>query len=216
MACELCTEAIALDQPCMELLCRHKVHTECVLRQTTQEDILGMRCSACREYIVPRQMMDEAEAVLGQDAQDEAVRYFWESDPQFKAGLIKLRESRTEAQKAAATLGRKEKELKAKLEGEVAPLVAQIEEKVAATKTAHKALPEKKEADKLTRIYTTMMTRFTNRWGVRFWRIRHALRDVAAIRSLVPVAAIRSLVPIYGMYRRRRFRSQRLFNIVIE
>jgi hypothetical protein len=164
-----------------------------------------MRCSNCREYIVPRQMMDDAEAVHGQDAHDEAVRYFWESDPHFKAGLVSLRESRTEAQKAAATLGRKEKELKSKLDEDVAPLVAQIEQKVVATKAAYKALPEKKEADKLSRLYSTMLTRFTNRWGVRFWRIRHALRDVAAIRSFVPT---------YGIYRRRR--SQRLFNIVIE
>ncbi len=207
MACEYCTEPIALDQPCTEFLCRHKVHSECFFRQTAQEDILNLRCGACRAHIVSRQMMEEAEAVHGQDAQDEAVRYFWESDPAFKSGLESLRDARVAAQKAATTLGRKEKELKAKLEVEVAPLVAQIEQKVAATKAAHKVLSEKKDADKMSRLYTTKLTHFTKRWGVRMWRIRNALRDVAAIRSLVP---------IYGVYGRRRFRSQRLFNIVLE
>lgn len=208
MACEYCAETIALEQPCMEFMCRHKVHTECALREMAAHDPLHIRCPSCREFIVPRQLMEDAAAIHGDEGQREVIRYFWDHEPQFKAGLVSLRESRTAAQKAATLLGRKEKELKAKLEEDVAPLVAQIQEKVAATKAAHKTLPERKEADTLSRRYMTKLTQFTNRWGVRMWRIQNALQDVAAIRSLVG--------NMYGIYRRRRYRSERAFNISIE
>lgn len=208
MACEYCAEAIALEQPCMEYMCRHKVHTECALREMAANDPLHIRCPSCREFIVPRQMMEEAQAVHGDEGHREVIRYFWENEPNFKAGLVSLRDSRTGAQKAAAFLGRKEKELKAKLEEDVAPLVAQIQEKVAATKAAHKALPERKEADAQSRKYMMKLTHFTKRWGVRMWQIQNALRDVAAIRSLVG--------NMYGIYRRRRYRSERAFNVSID
>lgn len=208
MACEYCAEAIALEQPCMEFMCRHKVHTECALREMVAHEPLHNRCPSCREFIIPRQLMEEAEAVHGDDGQREVIRYFWDHEPDFKAGLVSLRDSRVSAQRAATLLGRKEKELKAKLEEDVAPLVAQIQEKVAATKAAHKTLPEKKEADMLSRKYMTKLTHFTKRWGVRMWRIQNALQDVAAIRSLVG--------NMYGIYRRRRYRSDRAFNISID
>ncbi len=207
MACEYCAEAIALEQPCMELLCRHKVHTECALREATANDILGMRCPSCRDFVVPRQMMDEAEAIHGEEGQAEVVKYMWEHDPQFKAGLQSLHEARLAARKATIAVGKKTKEMEAKLKTDIEPFVAEIKAKVRATKAAHKALPEQKELVKLARTYYTKQTNFVARWGVGMWRIRSALRDVAAARTLIgDYFAVRALRTSRG----------RQFNVRIE
>lgn len=192
----------------MELLCRHKVHTDCALREMAAHDALNLRCPSCRDFVVPRQIMEETEAVHGEEGQREVIRYFWDHEPNFKAGLEGIRDARVAAQRANVILGRKERELANTLETETAPLVAQIHSKVAATKAAWKALPEKKEVDRLSRVYVTKNTHFGNRWGARMWRIRDALGDVAAARSLIG--------NLYTMFRRTRSRSLRLFNIYIE
>ena len=96
----------------------------------------------------------------------------------------------------------------ATLETETAPFVAQIRAKINTTKAAWKALPEKKEAERLSRAAVAKLTQFVNRWGARMWRIRDALRDVAAARVLIGS-------PFAG-WRRTRSRRNRLFNITIE
>jgi hypothetical protein len=188
MACEYCTEPIAMDQPCSELLCHHKVHTECMLRQAVTEDIVNLRCPNCRDWLTPRQLVDEAEAVHGQEGQREVIRYFWEHEPQFKAGLEGIREARTAYARTEATLRKKMKEMAASLMTEVDPLVAQIREKVRAAKAAFKVLPETKEAAKGYKSYFNKGQTFRRRWGVSTWTVRAALQDIAAARTLLSVS----------------------------
>lgn len=207
MACEYCTEPIVMDQPCSELLCHHKVHTECMLRQAATVDILDMRCAACREWIVPRQIVDEAEAVHGQEGQDEVVRYMWEHEPQFKASLEGLREARTKFTKAEMALRKKTKEMVANLKVEVEPLVSQVREKVRTAKAAFKAIPEHKEATKTAKSQHLKTLAFRRRWGVGLWQVRSALQDIAAARTLVN--------GVYGNGYGRQSYMERNFNVRI-
>lgn len=185
MACEFCTEAIALDQPCSELLCRHKVHTECLLRQATRQDIADIQCPNCRDHVVPAQFLEEAEAVNGQEGSAEVVRFFWEHEPEFKAGLERLHESFLACKQKQLALSKKLKEKGKKLTEDIQPLVAQIRQKVRATKAAYRALPEQKESSKAMKSFHLKNIAFVQRWGVRRWQVANALRDVAAARTIM-------------------------------
>lgn len=207
MACEFCTEPIALDQPCTELMCRHKVHTECILRQSAAHDILNLRCAACREFVVPRQIMEEAEAVHGEEGQREVIRFFWENEPQFKTGLEAMRNARTVARLAQNAATKKAKEISGTMKTEVEPLVAQIRDKVRAAKATFKALPEQKEAAKAAKSVQMKMVAFRRRWGIGMWAVRSALRDIAAARVVIDGA--------YGAAIGRRMYAERQFNVNI-
>lgn len=185
MACEFCAEAIALDQPCAELLCTHKVHTECLLRQATRQDIADIQCPNCRDHVVPAQFLEEAEAVNGQEGSAEVVRFFWEHEPEFKSGLEGLRENFAVYKKKHLALAKKMKEMGKKLTEDIQPLVDQIRQKVRAAKTAFRALPEQKEVTKAVKSYQLKNMAFIQRWGVRRWEILSALRDVASARTVV-------------------------------
>ncbi len=185
MACEFCTEPIALDQPCMELLCHHKVHTECALRQAAAEDILTLRCPNCREHLVPRAMMDEVEAVHGQGGYNEVINYFWTSEPQFKTALEGIRDTKVALRRCQTGVIKKIKAMNANLEAEVEPLVEQIREKVRAVKATFKALPEAKEESKLTKSFRMKSDTFFRRWGVRTWQIARALGNDASARAIL-------------------------------
>ncbi len=207
MACEYCTEPIAMDQPCSELMCHHKVHTECLLRRAVTEDILNLHCPNCRDWLTPRNIIDEEEAVHGQEGQHEVIRYMWEHEPQFKASLEGLREARTKFTKAEMALRKKAKEMVANLKADVEPLVTQVREKVRAAKAAFKAIPEHKEAAKVTKSQHLKTLAFRRRWGVGLWTVRNALQDVAAARTLVN--------GVYGTGYGRRLFLERNFNVRI-
>lgn len=185
MACEFCTEVIALDQPCCELLCRHKVHTECFIRNAVLEDTCHMRCPNCREFVTPRQMIQDAEAVNGQEGQNDAIRYFWEHEPHFKAGLEALRDAQLNAKRAGAALAKKGKDIYVKLEAEIEPFVGQIKQKISAAKGEFKALPEQKEMARAEKSYNLKSAAFYRRWDVRRWQIAQALHEHAGARTLV-------------------------------
>jgi hypothetical protein len=206
MACEFCTEAIALDQPATEFLCNHKVHTECLLKQVVSIELANCRCPNCREFIVPREILEEAAAMNSQEGHDQAIRYMWEQEPEFKTGLQSLREARLAVNRAKAAVGKKIKELKAKQTEEIAHFMECIRVRVRQTKQQFKALTETKALSKANSAYNTKSWAFENRWGVGPYQIRHALRDVAAARTLVDVVR----------YFRRRQTANHPFDVRIQ
>jgi hypothetical protein len=144
-----------------------------------------MRCPNCRDHVMPAQFLQEAEAVNGQEGSAEVVRFFWEHEPDFKAGLERVRESFLAYKQKHLALAKKMKEMGKKLTDEIQPLVDQIRQKVRAAKTAFRALPEQKEETKAVKSYQLKNMAFFQRWGVRRWQVANALRGVAAARTII-------------------------------
>ena len=137
---------MALDQPTCTLLCSHTVHTECVFRQFCIHDNFQVtRCPSCDNRIITQALVDEADAVHGNEGRTEIIQYMWHNEPQFKTGLEGLKQAVTQKAATYKALKKKEKEMVKNLEEAVEPFLDNIREKVKAAKLQYKASPEYKD-----------------------------------------------------------------------
>jgi hypothetical protein len=185
----------------------HKTHTECAIRQMLHiDDGPYIRCPTCEASLVSETLAEEANNFYNEEARHEVIRTMWESEPDFKEDLIKVRQARTTYTRAHAEAGKKGKELLAKLQEEMEPILDVLRQRVRAAKQAFASSDESKADARALSSLRTKQTRVYKKWGVSWWSVRNALRGIAAARGIVGLPHY-----FYG-----RSRTARMFDITVK
>ena len=183
--CNFCGEPFG-DRPLTTLLCSHPFHTECCIRAMTMTDPLNLRCRTCQEWVIPRDMMDEAEAVHGEAAQAEICRYMWTHEPNFRQTLERTFTAYKDIQRTRQAAARWLKVTTAAAKTDLADHIAAIETRVAADKAAYKASAERKGVLRAESAYLRQQKTLRQQWGTSLWQLRRALQEVPEAMRLIP------------------------------
>lgn len=183
--CNFCADPYD-DRPLTTLLCSHSSHTECCLRAMTMTDPLNLRCRTCQEWVIPRDMIDDADAVHGEAAQAEIGRYLWAQEPAFRETLERTFTAYKDIKRTRQAAARWLKVTTAAAKTDLADHIAAIETRVAANKAAYKASAERKEVLRAEAVYLRQLKTLRQRWGTSLWQLRSALREVPEAMRLIP------------------------------
>ena len=207
MACTICDEAIADDQPSMTLLCLHKYHTLCFLQSKAASYISDARCPTCDIHIVPNDVLLAAEQFHSPDTKHEIIKFLWETDAMFKEHLVTLRTIKRENNRLGRIATKRQSEILKEYKELIKPHVETLKTIVIGTKKNFMKSEEYINAKKSMLKYSLAQQRLRKEWGISMWELQSALRKIPEAKPYLPEEA----------YSRHRFnRSLYKFNIRIK
>jgi hypothetical protein len=205
MACTICDEAIADDQPSITLLCLHKYHTLCFLQSKAGSFISDIHCPTCDVHIVPNDVLEAAEQFHSGDTKHEVIKFLFETDEKFKEDLVNLRTLKRENTRLGRVSNKKEAEVLKDFNDLIKPHVQTLKEIVTGTKKNFMKSEEHINFKKSFLKCVVASRKFRREWGISMWELRSAFKKIPAAKAFMPDE----------FYRYRLHPSLRKFNVRI-
>lgn len=206
MACTICDEAIADDQPSITLLCLHKYHTLCFLQSKAGSFISDIHCPTCYVHIVPNDVLLAAEQFHSGDTKNEVIKFLWETDTKFKEDLVALRTAKRDNTRLGRICNKKEAEVLKEYKELIKPYVETLKQIVTAAKKNFMKCEEYLQSKRSFLKCVLATRKFRREWGISIWELRAALRKIPGANGYIPDE----------FYRYRSRRNLYKFNIRIK
>ena len=144
------------------------------------------RCINCNEFVVPRELMEEFEAINGQGPQREVVTQMWTENENFRKDLIDIQKQGRVLDKQKKILDKQIKEIKTDYKEKTAPYIEMLRTIVKDTQKKIRSLNEYKEKTKVENKYLKMLKNTLTKWGIRMYVLRGALEGVEGAAKYIP------------------------------
>jgi len=187
MNCGLCLNPMAQDDKKIQFLCECEFHTICFFRRSiTIEYIQDVRCSNCNERVVPREIVEEFQAIHGNEGRHEIIQQMWAENEEFRNDLCNAQKQMVIRNKIHAKLKNKVKEIYTEFKKKTSIYIDMLKTFVTNATKNVKSLVEYKETTKMTNKYIRMIQNIRRKWGVNTYDMIRALENNNETRLIVP------------------------------